>query len=82
MYEFYVAQRILEETASARCLELDECKTMLSMGLLRNDLDILSLVAEHVMEVSVELQHLLYYECWYRSVLMTRKIFRKELGGD
>jgi hypothetical protein len=45
-------------------------------------MDILSLVAEHVMEMSLELQHSLFYETWYRSVLLTRKIRKDNINDE
>jgi hypothetical protein len=47
---------------------------MMGVAFLRFDLDILSLLSEHVMEIPLDLQYLLFFETWYRSVLMTRKI--------
>jgi hypothetical protein len=47
---------------------------MLSTAFLRFDLDILTFISEHVMEMAVSLQHMLFFETWYRSVLLTRKI--------
>ena len=47
---------------------------MLGTAFLRSDLDILSLVSEQVIEMSLDLQYLLFYETWYRSVLLTRQI--------
>ncbi len=47
---------------------------MLGTAFLRNDLDVLTFVSEHVIEISVSLQYILYYETWYKSVLLSRKI--------
>ncbi len=47
---------------------------MLCTAFLSNDLDILTFVSEHVIEIPVPLQYLLYYETWYKSVLLSRKI--------
>jgi hypothetical protein len=37
-------------------------------------MDILTLVSEYVMEMPVELSYTIFFETWYRSVLLTRKI--------
>jgi hypothetical protein len=47
---------------------------MLSTAFLRFDLDILSLVSEQVIEYPLNLQYSLFFETWYKSVLLTRKI--------
>ncbi len=47
---------------------------MLSKAFLRFDLDILTFISEHVMETPVYLQYPLFFETWYRSVVLTRKI--------
>jgi hypothetical protein len=47
---------------------------MLSTAYLRFDLDILALVTEHIMDIPLNKQYLLYFETWYRSVTLTRKI--------
>jgi hypothetical protein len=47
---------------------------MLGTAFLRNDLDVLTFVSEHVIDAPVSLQYLLYYEIWYKSVLLSRKI--------
>jgi hypothetical protein len=47
---------------------------MLSIAYLRFDLDILTLVVERVMDIPVNKQYLLYFETWYRSIMLTRKI--------
>ncbi len=47
---------------------------MLGTAFLTNDLDILTSVSELVIEIPVSLQYLLYYETWYKSVLLSRKI--------
>ena len=74
MYEFYIAQSILEETLNAKSLALDENTTKLQYGFLAFDLDILRMVGSHVMEVPLELQYTLYFEVWYKSILLSRKI--------
>ncbi len=47
---------------------------MLGRAFLRFDLCILALLAEHVMQMPLELQYLLFFETWYKSVLLTRNI--------
>ncbi len=47
---------------------------MLSTAFLKFDLDILTFISEHVMEMPLNFQYLLFFETWYRSVLLTRKI--------
>ncbi len=47
---------------------------MLSIAYLRSDLDILTLVAEQVMVIPLNKQYLLYFETWYKSIILTRKI--------
>jgi hypothetical protein len=58
----------------AKSKAIDENRTMLSLAYLRFDLDILALVTEHVMHLPVNEQYLLYFETWYRSVILARKI--------
>jgi hypothetical protein len=53
---------------------------MLSTAFLRFDLDILSLVSEHVMELPIISQYLLFFETWYKSVLLTRKIKSEKIS--
>jgi hypothetical protein len=74
IYEFFIAQSIIQETLKAKLQAIDENKTMLGTAFLSNDLDVLSFVSEHVIEIPVSLQYLLYYETWYKSVLLSRKI--------
>ncbi len=74
IYEFFIAQSIIQETLKAKFQAIDENKTMLCTAFLTNDLDILAFVSEHVIEAPVSLQYLLYYETWYKSVLLSRKI--------
>ncbi len=52
---------------------------MIGTAFLRFDLNVLSLVSEHVMEMPTELQYLLFFETWYRSVLLTRRIRKDKL---
>ncbi len=58
IYEFFIAQSIIQETLKAKSQAIDENKTMLGTAFLRNDLDVLSFVAEHVIEIPVDLQYL------------------------
>ncbi len=74
VYEFFIAQSIISETFKAKCEPIDERTTLLGTAFLRFDLDILTLVSEHVMELPLTLQYLLFFETWYKSVLLTRKI--------
>ena len=55
---------------------------MLSTAFLRFDLDILTFISEHVMEIPVSLQYLLYYETWYKSVLLSRKINSENIEDE
>ncbi len=55
---------------------------MLSIGFLAFDLDILRMVAEQVMELPVQQQYLNFFETWYRSVLLTRKINQDKIEDD
>jgi hypothetical protein len=59
---------------NAKSEPIDEITTLLGTAFLRFDLDILSLVSEHVMELPLTLQYSLFFETWYKSVLLTRKI--------
>ena len=79
MYEYYIASRIIEETKEAALKPIDEAKTLLGEGYLAFDLDILSLVAEHVSEVPLQQQYLWYFETWYNSLLLTRRIKKEGL---
>ncbi len=53
IYEFFIAQCIIQETLKAKLLAIDEHKTMLGTAFLRNDLDVLTFVSEHVIEIPV-----------------------------
>ncbi len=55
-------------------MAIDEYKTILSIAYLRFDLDILILVTEHVMDIPVTKLYSEYFETWYKSVMLTRKI--------
>ena len=52
---------------------------MLKHGFLAFDLDILRMVGEHVNEIPVELQYIQYFEVWYKSVLLSRKIKQEKI---
>jgi hypothetical protein len=47
---------------------------MLGTAYLRFDLDLLSLVAEHVMQMPLKEQKSIFFDTWYKSVLLTRAI--------
>ncbi len=55
--EFYIAQSIIEETSNAKSQAIEENKTLLSTTYLRFDLDIITLVTEHVMDIPVNKQY-------------------------
>jgi hypothetical protein len=74
IYEFFIAQSIIEETLNKKFQPVDEEKTVLKLAYLADDLDVLVMVAEHVLEMPITLQYYLCYEVWYRSLLLTRKI--------
>jgi hypothetical protein len=75
IYEFFVAQSVIEETLQQSKLEILEIKTTkLGLGFLAFDLDILCMLAEHLSELKLDEQYLFYCEIWYRSLLLTREI--------
>ncbi len=74
IYEFFISQSIIQETLKVQLKPIDENKTMLGTAFLSKDLDVLTFISEHVIEIPVSLQYLLYYETWYKSVLLSRKI--------
>lgn len=47
---------------------------MMGLGFLSDDLDILAIIVEQVKNTNIELQYVLYFETWYRSLLLTRKL--------
>ncbi len=53
IYEFFIAQSIIQETLKAKLQAIDEHKTMLGTAFLSNDLDALTFVSEHVIETPV-----------------------------
>ncbi len=74
-YEFFVAQSVIEETLQQSKLQILDIKTTkLSLGFLAFDLDILSMLAEHLSELKLDDQYLFYCETWYKSLLLTRRI--------
>ena len=58
IYEFFIVQSIIQETSKAKLQAIDENKTMLGTAFLSNDLDVLTFVSEHVLEIPVSLQYL------------------------
>jgi hypothetical protein len=47
--------------------------TKIGLGFLAFDLDILHMLAEHLSELKLDEQYLLYCETWYKSLLLTRE---------
>jgi hypothetical protein len=75
VYEFFVAQSVIEETLQESQLQILEIKTTkLGLGFLVFDLDILCMLAEHLSELKLDEQYLFYCETWYKSLLLTREI--------
>jgi hypothetical protein len=63
VYEFFVAQSIIEETLQQSKLQIVEIKTTkLSLGFLVFDLDVLCMLAEHLSELKLDDQYLFYCE--------------------
>jgi hypothetical protein len=55
LYEFFVAQSVIKETLQQSKLQIIETKTTkLSIGFLVFDLDILSMLAEHLSELKLD----------------------------
>ncbi len=54
VYEFFIAQSVIEETVAAKMQEIDEKSTCLSEGYLAFDLDILSTIAEYINEMPLQ----------------------------
>ncbi len=69
-----VSQSIVEETINAKSNALDENLSLLNRCFLSKHLEVLKIVGEHVMEASLDRQYLSYYETWYKTVLLSRKI--------
>jgi hypothetical protein len=75
VYEFFVAQSVIEETLQQSNLQILEIKTTkLSLSFLAFDLDILCMLAEYLSELKLDEQYLFYCETWYKSLLLTREI--------
>ncbi len=74
VYEFFIAQSIIEETLQSKLQILEIKTTKLSIGFLAFDLDILCMLAEHLSELKLDEQYLFYCETWYKSLLLTREI--------
>jgi hypothetical protein len=74
VYEFFVAQSIIEETLQSKSQILEIKSTKLGLGFLAFDLDILCMLAEYLSELKLDEQYLFYCETWYKSLLLTRKI--------
>jgi hypothetical protein len=74
VYEFFVAQSVIEETLESKLQILEIETTKLSLGFLAFDLDILCMLAEHLSELKLDEQYLFYCETWYRSLLLTKRI--------
>jgi hypothetical protein len=67
VYEFFVAQSVIEETLQQSKLQILETKmTKLSIGFLAFDLDILCTLAEYLSELKLDEQYLFYCETWYK----------------
>ncbi len=74
VYEFFVAQSVIEETLQSKLQILEIKTTKLNIGFLAFDLDILCMLAEHLSELKLDEQYLFYCETWYKSLLLTREI--------
>jgi hypothetical protein len=75
VYEFFIAQSVIEETIQQSKLQILETKTTkLGLGFLAFDLDILCMLAEYLSELKLDDQYLSYCETWYKSLLLTRRI--------
>ncbi len=74
VYEFFIAQSVIEETLQSKSQILEIKTTKLSIGFLGFDLDILCMLGEHLSELKLDEQYLFYSETWYKSLLLTRKI--------
>jgi hypothetical protein len=72
VYEFFVAQSVIEETLESQLQTLEIKTTKLSIGFLAFDLDILCTLAEYLNELKLDEQYLFYCENWYKSLLLTR----------
>jgi hypothetical protein len=74
VYQFFVAQSVIEETLQSKLQILEIETTKLSIGFLAFDLDILCTLAEYLNELKLDEQYLFYCETWYKSLLLTRMI--------
>ncbi len=74
VYEFFVAQSVIEETLQSKLQTLEIKTTKLGLGFLAFDLDILCMLTEHLSELKLDEQYLFYCETWYKSLLLTREI--------
>jgi hypothetical protein len=54
VYEFFVAQSVIEETLKSKLQILEIKTTKLSLGFLAFDLDILCMLAEHLSELKLD----------------------------
>ncbi len=67
VYEFFVAQSVIEETLQQSKLQILETRTTkLSIGFLAFDLDILCMLAEYISELKLDEQYWSYCEIWYK----------------
>jgi hypothetical protein len=60
VYEFFVAQSIIEETLQSKLQALEIKTTKLWLGFLAFDLDVLCMLAEHLSELKLDEQYLFY----------------------
>jgi len=82
VYEFFVAQSVIEETLQSKLQNLEVKTTKLSLGFLAFDLDILCMLAEHLSELKLDEQYLFYCETWYKTLLLTRKIIQDNITDE
>jgi hypothetical protein len=74
IYEFFIAQSVIEETLQSKSQILEIKTTKLGLGFLAFDLDILCMLAEHLSELKLDEQYIFYCETWYKSLILTREI--------
>jgi hypothetical protein len=74
VYEFFIAQSVIEETLQSKLQIIEIKTTKLGLGFLAFDLDILCMLAEYLSELKLDEQYLFYCETWYKSLLLTRNI--------
>jgi hypothetical protein len=72
IYEFFVAQSVIEETLQSKLQVIELKTTKLNLGFLAFDSDILCTLAEHLSELRLDEQYLFYCETWYKSLLLTK----------